>query len=159
MAVVLYACDEMMKGDFLAAFKPEPLRTPDAAGMPVYEDAAEILFADAGQLMGVPRRLMVIDKGIDAGFHVSQRLTVFRQQGPAPAGPGPGNRVRTGVRRRGDGQPSVIGDAVVVAIRADSATIRIEGATDAIASGDWAAPQQSSPAASPVAGVAGVRGR
>ncbi len=123
-AVVIYACDEMMTGDFLAAFEPEPVRTPDPAGTPMFEDAAQILFADVGQMLGVPRRLMVIDKGSDAGLRAGQRLTLFRRPGRTAA------------------SPSVVGDAVVVAVRSDSATIRVERATDAIAFGDWAAPQR-----------------
>jgi hypothetical protein len=39
----------------------------------------------------------------------------------------------------------IVGDAVVVATRGDSATIRVEQATDAIVFGDWAAPQQPGP--------------
>jgi hypothetical protein len=45
---------------------------------------------------------------------------------------------------RGGAAPEVVGDAVVVAVRTDSATIRVERAIDAIASGDWAAPQRPS---------------
>jgi hypothetical protein len=41
------------------------------------------------------------------------------------------------------GTPSVVGDAVVVALRIDSATIRVESASDVISFGDWAAPQRS----------------
>jgi hypothetical protein len=123
-AVVIYACDEMMTGDFLAAFEPEPLRTPDPVATPIFDDAAQILFADAGQMLGVPRRLMVIDKGSDAGIRAGQRLTLFRRSGRKAA------------------SPSIVGDAVVVAVRTDSATIRVERATDAIAFGDWAAPQR-----------------
>ena len=137
-AVVVYACDEMMKGDFLASFKPEPLRAPDPMGIPAYDAAARILFADAGHLLGAPRRLMVIDRGSWHGLHVGQRVTLFRRRG-----------------HRGS-KPSVIGDAVVVAIRDDSATIRIENAIDVIASGDWAAPQRTS-AASAVAGNGGAK--
>ncbi|HJZ76806.1 MAG TPA: carboxypeptidase-like regulatory domain-containing protein [Vicinamibacterales bacterium] len=135
-AVVVYACDELRKGDFLAAFKPEPLRTPDPVGIPAYDSAARILYADAGQMLGAPRRLMVIDRGSDQGIHVGQRLTLFR-------------------RRRGATKPSVIGDAVVVAIRLDSATIRVEGVSDAIVPGDWAAPQQQARAGSTVTAGAG----
>jgi len=135
-AVVVYACDELMKGDFLATFRPEPLRTPDPVGIPAYEAAARIIYADAGQMLGAPRRLMVIDRGIDHGIHVGQRLTLFR-------------------RRRGATKPSVIGDAVVVAVRADSATIRIEGVSDAIVPGDWAAPQQPARGRATVASGAG----
>jgi hypothetical protein len=121
-ALVVYACDELMQGDFLASFEPEPLRAPDpVAGAPAFDDAARILFADAGQMLGVPRRLMVIDRGSDRGLRVGQRLTLFRP------------------RARGIPTRSIVGDAVVVAIRIDSATIRVERATDAIVVGDWAA--------------------
>jgi hypothetical protein len=126
VAVVIYACDELMRGDRLAAFNPEPIRTPEPAGMPAYDHAARILLADVGQLIGAPRRLMVIDRGSDHGIRVGQRLTLFRRA------------------RLGAGARSVVGDAVVVAVRIDSATIRIEGATDVISLGDWAAPQQAS---------------
>ncbi len=122
LAVVVYACDEFRKGDFLAAFNPEPVRDPEPAGTPAYRDAARILFADEGQTMGAPRRLMVIDRGTDRGTHVGQRFTLFRQ-------------------RPGTSRPDIVGDAVAVAVRADSATIRINRVADAITAGDKAAPQ------------------
>ncbi len=124
VAVVIYACDEMRPGDRLASFNPEPRRAPAAAGTPDYRHAARILFPDIGQLLGAPRRLMVIDRGAASGVRVGQRVTLFRR------------------RLSGGGPPSVVGDAVVVAIRIDSATIRVEHVTDAIFFGDWAAPQR-----------------
>jgi hypothetical protein len=123
VAVVVYACDELMPGDWLAPFTPEPIRAPEPAGAPLYDRAARILLTDAGQLIGAPRRLMVIDRGSDNGIRVGQRLTLFH-----PA-------------RRGEKRPTVIGDAVVVAVRLDSATIRVQRATDVIELGDSAAPQ------------------
>lgn len=122
VAVVIYACDEMKPGDRLASFTPEPLRPPAPRGTPDYRNAARILFGDIGHLLGAPRRLMVIDRGAASGIRVGQRLTLFRR------------------RFSQGGEPSVIGDAVVVAVRGDSATIRVEGVTDAILFGDWAAP-------------------
>ena len=124
IAVVIYACDELMQGDWLAPFEPEPIRAAEPAGTPAYDDAARILFADAGQLAGAPGRLMVIDRGRNHGIQPGQRLTLFRR------------------RHSGARMPSPIGDAVIVAVRADSATIRIVGATDAIEFGDLAAPQR-----------------
>jgi Carboxypeptidase regulatory-like domain len=129
IAVVVYACDELRKGDFLASFKPEPIRPPDPRGVPAYVDAAKILFADEGQILGAPRRLMVIDRGSERGVRVGQRLTLFRRKG------------------RDGGKPDIVGDAIVVAVRADSATIRIERVNDAISSGDWAAPESGAPVA------------
>jgi len=132
-AVVVYACDEMMKGDYLAAFSPEPIRVPDEAGPPVFAAAARVLFADEGQMLGVTRRMMVIGHGSQQGIRPGQRLTIFRRP------------------LRGGAEPAIVGDAVVVAVRAESATIRVERATDAIFfgdDGDWAAPQRPAAAAS-----------
>ena len=114
----------MRPGDRLASFNPEPLRAPAPAGTPDYRNAARILFPDVGQLLGAPRRLMVIDRGVASGVRVGHRVTLFRR------------------RLSGGGAPSVVGDAVVVAVRSDSATIRVERVTDAIFFGDWAAPQR-----------------
>ncbi len=125
IAVVIYACDELRQGDFLASFKPEPIRPPEPRGNPDYDDAARILFADEGQILGAPRRLMVIDRGSEQGVRVGQRLTLFR--------------------RRLARSPDNVGDAIVVAIRTDSATIRVERVNDVISSGDLAALQISAP--------------
>jgi hypothetical protein len=127
VAVVMYVCDELKKGDFLASFKPESIRDPDPVGTPAFYDAARILFADEGQTLAAPPRQVVIDRGSDRDVRVGQRFTLFRQQG------------RSGKR-------SVGGDAVVVAVRSDSATIRVDHITDAIMAGDWAAPQSASSA-------------
>lgn len=121
IAVVIYACDEILPGDRLAAFKPEPLRAPAPVGRPDYRNAARILFPDAGHLLGAPGQLMVIDRGTQARVRAGQRVTLFRR------------------RLSGGNPPSVVGDAVVVAVRPDSATIRVERVTDAVFSGDLAA--------------------
>lgn len=128
VAVVVYACDELRQGDFLAPFEPEPIRSPEPRGIPAYSEAARILFADEGQTLGAPRRLMVIDRGTDSGTRVGERFVLFRQ-------------------RLGSAARELTGDAVVVSVRADSATIRIDRVTDAISAGDWAAPQIASAAA------------
>src|SRR5262245_43396407 len=120
IAHVVYACDELRAGDFLAPFSPEPIRAAEPGGTPNYDNAARILFGDQGQILAAPRRLMVIDRGSANGLRVGQRLTLFRRR---------------------SARPDVVGDAVIVAIRVDSATIRIERVNDTIASGDMAAPQ------------------
>jgi hypothetical protein len=124
IAVVVYACDEVMRGDRLATFQPEPVRSPETGGRPAFDNAARVLFGDVGQLVGAPRRLMVIDRGRDRGVRPGQRLTLFRRA------------------RFGGNVPQVVGEAVVVAVRDDSATIRVERASDAILFGDFAAAQK-----------------
>ena len=124
-AVVVYACDEMMMGDYLAPFQPEPMRVSDPVGAPTFDTPARILFGDAGQMHGATRRLLVIDRGARHGVQPGQRLSLLRRS------------------RFSNTTPATVGDAVVVAVRADSATIRVERATDVIffgEGGDWAAP-------------------
>jgi Carboxypeptidase regulatory-like domain len=128
LAVVIYSCDAIRKGDFLASFKPEPAPDPEPRGTPVYDDAARILFADDGQTLGVPERMMVIDRGAGKGVHIGQRFTLFRHTGAAV------NHLPAG-------------EAIVVSVKSDSATVRIERVTDAVTAGDWAAPQSTRSAA------------
>jgi hypothetical protein len=71
---------------------------------------------------------MVIDRGIEHGVRVGQRLTLFRRR-----------RARS---------PEIVGDAIVVAIRNDSATIRVERVNDTISAGDLVAPQIPEPVTS-----------
>jgi Carboxypeptidase regulatory-like domain len=127
-AVVIYACDEMRAGDYLAPFEPEPERPADAFGTPAFDKAARLLFADDGKMLGTTRRLLVMAQGSRQGIRAGQRLTIFRRSG------------------FGRGTPVILGEAVVVAVRRDSATIRVERATDVIFlgdTGDWVAPQQA----------------
>jgi hypothetical protein len=122
-AVVVHACNELMQGDLLTTFTPQPLRAMQPPGVPDYDASARVLFADQGQAFGAPRRLMVIDRGSEQGLQPGQRVTLFR-------------------RKEGTTHPMVIGDAVVISARADSATIRVLAATDAIIFGDLAAPHR-----------------
>lgn len=126
-AVVVYACDVLMRGDVLASFQPESARSPEPFGTPAFDDAARIVVADSGQQLGAPRRLMVIDRGTDADLHVGQTLTLFRREGSEQL------------------TASVVGAAVIVAVREHSATIRVDQGRDAIDAGDYAAPQRYAP--------------
>ena len=131
LAVVVHTCTEVMQGDYLASFNPEVRKKAEPYGLPSFGNAIRILFSDAGHMLGAPRRLMVIDRGSAHGMQAGQRLTLFRDD-PRHIAP-----------------PFVIGEAVVVAVKTWSATIRVEHATDAIWDGDWAAPQLPSPLATP----------
>jgi hypothetical protein len=126
-AVIVYSCDEMVAGDYLAPFTPDPVRATDPVGLPAFDNAARILFADAGQMVGAPRRMMVIDRGTAHGLQPGQRLTLFRRS------------------RFSGAKPAIVGEAVIVAARKLSATVRVEQATDVIFfgdGGDFAAPQR-----------------
>lgn len=130
-AVIVHACSEVSQGDVLASFTPQPRRRPEPNGVPAFGNAIRILFTDAGQLMGAPRRMMVIDRGSAEGIEPGQRLTIFRRD--------PRRLIA----------PFVIGEAVVLSVKTYSATIRIEQAVDAISQDDFAAPQLAAPLESP----------
>ena len=121
LAAVVYACGELWAGDTVEPFDPLPLwgATPD--GTPQFEEPAHVIFGENGRSMGAPKQLMVIDRGSAHGAERGQRVTIFR-------------------RPRGEQGPvSTVADAIVIAVRSESATIRIERASDAVLIGDMVA--------------------
>ena len=121
IAVVVYTCGELYAGDSIEPFDPLPLLSARTSGAPHFDDPARIIFGEHGQAMAAPKRLMVIDRGAANGAERGQRLTIFR-------------------RIQGERGPiSSIADAVVIAVREHSATIRIERSSDAVSIGDLVA--------------------
>ena len=121
VALVVYVCGELRAGDTVEPYLPQPAFFAVSAGTPRFDDPGRITTGESGQTAGSAGQMMVIDRGIMQGVQRGQRLTIFR-------------------RPQGDaGSPLTIGDGVVIALRADSATIRIERATDAIQVGDLVA--------------------
>lgn len=121
LAAVVYTCEELIAGDTVEPFDPLPMWRTGAAGEPQFHEPAHVIFGENGRLMGAPTQLMVIDRGTAQGAERGQRVTIFR-------------------RPQGDRGPvSTVADAIVIAVRADSATIRIERASDAVLIGDMVA--------------------
>lgn len=118
VAAVVYACDAMMTGDYLVPFVPAAVPETPAASALTIDNPARLLFGDAGELLGVARRKLVIDRGTRQGVQPGQRLTLMRKS-----------------KFRGT-KPTVVGEAVVVAVRQYTATIRVEWATDVIYFGE-----------------------
>ncbi len=121
-AVVVYACGELMAGDGIEPFDAMPMWTSIEPGQPQFDDPAKVILGDHGKIMGSARDLMVIDRGTSQGAQRGQHLTIFR-------------------RTLGERGPvSTIAEAIIISVRADSATIRIERTTrDAVTVGDMAA--------------------
>jgi hypothetical protein len=121
VAVVVYTCGELFAGDTVEPFDALPMWTAQGLRSPQYDDPAHVILGDHGQTLGAPRQLMVIDRGADQGAARGQRLTIFR-------------------RSLGERGPVIqIADAVIIAVRPESATIRIERASDAVTVGDLVA--------------------
>lgn len=120
-ALIVYACGEILAGDTVEKYVPQPAFYAVAAGQPQFDEPAKIIIGEHDRHAASGGQMMVIDRGIMQGVQRGQRLTIFRR---APADPA---------------ATVTIGDGVVVAIRADSATILIERARDAATIGDLVA--------------------
>jgi hypothetical protein len=121
VALVLYACGEITAGDNVEPYRRQPAFFAVAEGKPQYDEPAKIIIGEHGRNTAAAGQMMVIDRGIMQGVQRGQRLTIFRPSSLSPA-------IRL-----------TIGDGVIVGIRADSATILIERATDAALVGDMVA--------------------
>ena len=119
VAIVVYACGEISAGDSIERYVPQPAFFAVPAGTARFDQPARITIGEHGQQAAATGQMMVIDRGIMQGLQRGQQLTIFRRAGSA--------------------RPVEIGDGVIVSVRADSATIRIERATDAVMVGDLVA--------------------
>jgi len=119
-ALVVYICGELYAGDTVEPYIAQPAFYAVADGAPRYDQPARITTGEHGATAAANGQLMVIDHGIMQGVQRGQRLTIFR-------------------RLQVDGVPVPVGDGVIVSVRADSATLRIERATDAVLVGDLVA--------------------
>jgi hypothetical protein len=121
VAMVVYACGEIVAGDTLEKYVPQPAFFAVGAGAPRFDEPARITLGENGRQTAATGQMMVIDRGIMQGVQRGQRLTIFRRA--------PGS-YDTNI---------AIGDGVIIAVRADSATMRIDHTTDAITVGDMVA--------------------
>lgn len=119
VGAVVYSCGEIVAGDTVEPYVPQPAFFAVADGKPQFEAPGRITLGDNGRLAGYEGQMMVIDRGVMQGVQRGQRLTIFR---------------------RGDnGRLVTFGDGVIVATRADSATILIGRTTDIVSVGDLVA--------------------
>ena len=119
VGAVVYACAEIAAGDTVEPYVPQPAFFAVADGKPQFDEPGRITLGDHGRNAGAEGQMMVIDRGIMQGVQRGQRLTIFR--------------------RNANGKLMTFGDAVIVATRADSATILIGRTTDIVSVGDMVA--------------------
>jgi hypothetical protein len=121
VAIVVRACGEILAGDSVERYVAQPAFFAVSEGTPQFAEPARIAFGEHGQSAASAGQMMVIDRGVMQGVLRGQRLTIFRR----PVGT--------------NGPPLTIGDGVIIAVRSDSATIRIDRTTDAVLVGDLVA--------------------
>jgi hypothetical protein len=120
-ALVVYVCGELYAGDSVEPYMPQPAFFTVAAGTPRFDEPGRITTGENGRTAASGGQMMVIDRGIMQGAQRGQRLTIFRRTAGA------------------DGVTVPIGEGLIIAVRADSATMRIDRATDAVMVGDLVA--------------------
>lgn len=122
-ALVVYACGEIVAGDSVEPYVAQPASFVVAPGDPNFDQPAKIAFGEFDRSAGATGQMMVIDRGLMQGIQRGQQVTIFR-------------------RRDAASPRNVVGSGVIVAVRPDSATLRIDRAVDAVMIGDLAAPHK-----------------
>jgi len=121
IAVVTYACDGVMEGDYVERYEPAAVPQSPIGSAPDFAAPGRLVLGSERRQIGGAGEFMVLNRGSDHGLRAGQRLTIFRHTvgGSAPV--------------------STIGSATVYLIGAQTSTIRIDGSVDAVYVGDLVA--------------------
>lgn len=115
IASIVYACDSIDPDDYLVPFEvPVPPTPLEESGEPDFETPGRLLFGTERRGVVGGGSFVVIDRGTDHGLRLGQRVTFFRRDGGAT------------------GPIVILGDGLVVIVQAESATVRIDTATQPI---------------------------
>ena len=138
-ALVIHACEAIMFDDYLEPFvAPTIAARPLPGTTPQYENMGHIVTGIEGLHSAAPGNVMTIDRGANAGVVLGQRYVVFRDKrdqhvdmtGRSPA-----------FVAEARNTPLVeVGEVLVVAVRAEDATVQVVASRDAVLYGDLIAP-------------------
>ena len=138
-ATVLHACDGILFDDYLDPFvAPTVAARPLPGSTPQYDNMGHIVTGIEGIHTAGAGNVMTIDRGSNSGVVLGQRYLVFRDKRDK-------NMDVTGrskpIADMARNSPLVeVGEVLVVAVRADDATVQIVASRDAITNGDLVAP-------------------
>lgn len=119
LARIDHACDGFLRGDFLEPFTPAPM--PDtvvAPGEAQFDDMGRLLFGNDGRRSFANGDVIVIDRGSQHGVTAGARLGIFRD-------------VRSG------GPLVPVGQAIVLTVGEDTATVIADRVRGALTAGDF----------------------
>jgi hypothetical protein len=138
-ATVLHACDGMLFDDYLEPYvAPMIAARPLPGSMPQYDNMGHIVTGIEGLHTAAAGNVMTIDRGTNDGVALGQRYVVFRDKRD--------QHVELVGRSKPFGEmarnaPLVeVGEVLVVAVRAEDATVQVVASRDAIIHGDLIAP-------------------
>jgi hypothetical protein len=138
-ATVLHACDGILFDDYLEPYvAPMIAARPLPGSMPQYDNMGRIVSGIEGFHTAAVGSVMTIDRGSNSGVVLGQRYVVFRDkrdQHIEKVG-----RSLPFAAMAGNAPLVEIGEVLVVAVRADDATIQVVVSRDAISHGDLIAP-------------------
>jgi hypothetical protein len=116
-AEIVRACDGLLPGDYLEPFSP--LRVPRRAnGTPREDDLATVLAGDEERGSAAVLDALIVDRGAKHGVVPGDTFVVLRE-------------------KRGEASPPAeVGEGIVLAVQATTATVQVTRSRDAVLSGD-----------------------
>jgi hypothetical protein len=118
IAKVVHSCDALMLDDYLEPFAAPALQTV-LNGDIHYENLAHLMGGDEDRYTVAVNQYMVIDRGADHGLKPGTRFVVLRD--------------------KKTGSLVEIGEGIVLSVRAETASVQITRARDAVYTGDLVA--------------------
>lgn len=124
LARIDHACDGFLKGDYLEPFTAAAMPAAVAApGDASFDDMGRLLFGNDGRRSFANGDLIVINRGSTHGITAGSRLGVFRD-------------VKSG------GPLVPVGQAIVLTVGEDTATVIADRVRDSLTAGDWVGVQK-----------------
>jgi hypothetical protein len=138
-ATVVHACEAILFDDYLEPFvAPMIAARPLPGSTPQYDNMAHIVTGIEGIHTAAPGNVMTIDRGSNGGVVLGQRYIVFRDKRDQVMDMTGRSEAFVAMARN---PPLVeVGEVLVVAVRAEDATVQVVVARDAITHGDMIAP-------------------
>ncbi len=138
-ATIVHACEAILFDDYLEPYvAPMIAARPLIGSTPQYDNMAHIVTGIEGIHTAAVGNVMTIDRGSNGGVVLGQRYIVFRDKRDQVMDMTGRSKSFAAMARN---QPLVeVGEVLVVAVRADDATVQVVVARDAITHGDMIAP-------------------
>ena len=138
-ALVIHACEAIMFDDYLEPFvAPAIAARPLPGTTPQYENMGHIVTGIEGLHSAAPGNVMTIDRGANAGVVLGQRYLVLRDKRDRHVDMTERSPAFVAQARN---TPLVeVGEVLVVAVRAEDATVQVVASRDAVLHGDLIAP-------------------
>jgi hypothetical protein len=138
-ATVVHACDGIQFDDYLEPFEsPMIAARPLPGTTPHYDNMGRIVTGTEGIHTAGAGNVMTIDRGINTGVVLGQRYLVFRNKRDQHLDMT--GRSKAFAATAANAPLVEIGEVLVVAVRADDATVQVVASRDAITNGDLIAP-------------------